>query len=81
MSNPKDIGPNLGHRVEKIDPIIDRSDEQKRLRVDEMRLELAEYGYSIVTTRWLGDVLRTNEALRVELGRAATRGYRQRRAG
>jgi hypothetical protein len=47
------IGPNLGSRVEKDDPIIDRSPEQKRMRVDKLRAELKDLGYSVVLTSYL----------------------------
>ena len=36
-----------------IDPIIDRSPQQKRLRMEALRAELAVLGYSIVETEWL----------------------------
>jgi hypothetical protein len=54
------IGPHLGQRVEKFDPIIDRSPAQKRMRFDKMRDELAEMGYSIVETGWLKATLLAN---------------------
>lgn len=47
------IGPNLGTRIDKPDLIIDRSPEQKRLRVDALRAELKELGYSVVLTSYL----------------------------
>lgn len=47
------IGPNLGKRVEKPDPIIDRSPAQKAMRVDKLRAELKELGYSVVPTVYL----------------------------
>lgn len=40
------------------DPIVERSNEQKALRVEQMRAELVGLGYSIVTTEWLNEVLR-----------------------
>lgn len=40
------------------DPIIDRSPEQKRARIEIMRLELSQYGYSIVKTAWLDQALK-----------------------
>jgi hypothetical protein len=40
-----------------VDPIIDRSPEQKRLRVEKLRLELSDLGYSVVTTTWLNAML------------------------
>lgn len=46
----KYVGPHLGQRVEKFDPIIDRSPAQKMARLEKMRAELAAMGYSIVTT-------------------------------
>ena len=46
----KYVGPHLGQRVEKFDPIIDRSPAQKMARLEQMRIELAAMGYSIVTT-------------------------------
>lgn len=56
----KYIGPHLGKRVEKPDPIIDRSPEQKRIRMEKMRMELAQMGYSIVETEWLRATLLSN---------------------
>lgn len=35
------------------DPIIDRSPEQRLIRLDKMRAELALLGYSVVKTDWL----------------------------
>lgn len=52
------IGPNLGTRIE--DPIIDRSPAQKRMRMEKMRAELADMGYSIVETGWLKATLLAN---------------------
>lgn len=43
-----------------IDPIIDRSPEQKRLRLQKLKTELAELGYSVVETEWLNAVLLTH---------------------
>lgn len=40
-----------------IDPIIDRSPEQKRVRMEKLRVELAELGYSVVTTAWLHQMM------------------------
>jgi len=40
-----------------MDLIIDRSPEQKRIRMEKMRAELAGMGYSIVETQWLKDTL------------------------
>lgn len=37
----------------KAEPIVERSAEQKAIRVDRMRAELHELGYSVVTTEWL----------------------------
>ncbi len=42
-----------------IDPIIDRSPEQKRIRVEKLRVELADLGYSVVTTTWLHSMMAT----------------------
>lgn len=44
----------------KHDPIIDRSPAQKRLRMEKMRSELADMGYSIVETGWLKATLLAN---------------------
>lgn len=38
--------------------VVDRSEAQKDIRVAKMRAELIEYGYSIVTSEWLNEVLR-----------------------
>jgi hypothetical protein len=54
------IGPNLGARIVKDDPIIDRSPAQKRMRMEKMRSELADMGYSIVETGWLKATLLEN---------------------
>ena len=43
-----------------IDPIIERSPRQKRIRLEVIRAELAERGYSIVETAWLNAVLLEN---------------------
>ena len=43
-----------------IDPIVDRSPRQKRIRMEALRAELAERGYSIVETEWLNAVLLAN---------------------
>lgn len=43
--------------LETPDPIIDRSPTQKRLRVNVLRAELLDLGYSVVTTEWLHSVL------------------------
>ena len=43
-----------------IDPIIDKSPKQKRIRMEALRAELAERGYSIVETAWLNAVLLEN---------------------
>ncbi len=55
------------------DPIIDRSPNQKRMRVDKMREELLHLGYSVVTTAWLHSVLSklTMKGERPELMEAA----------
>lgn len=42
----------------RADPIVKRSPHQQGVRIEKMRAELVEYGYSIVTTEWLNDVLR-----------------------
>lgn len=39
------------------DYIINRSPGQNVLRVQQMRAELFELGYSVVTTVWLNDVM------------------------
>lgn len=51
------IGPNLGTRVVKDDPIIDRSPVQKQMRVDKLRAELKEFGYSVVPTNYLAGLM------------------------
>jgi hypothetical protein len=38
--------------------VVDRSHAQKAQRIADMRAELVDYGYSIVTTEWLKEVLR-----------------------
>ncbi len=40
-----------------IDPIIDRSPDQKLMRVAKLRAELSDLGYSVVTTEWLAATL------------------------
>mgnify|MGYP001586053682 CR=1 FL=1 len=40
-----------------IDHIIDRTAKQKAARVDKLREELREMGYSVVTTAWLSVTL------------------------
>lgn len=40
-----------------IDPIIDRSPAQKAIRVDTLRAELKELGYSVVSTSYLTGLL------------------------
>ncbi len=35
------------------DPVIDKSQEQKRYRLGQLRAELLDLGYSIVSTAWL----------------------------
>jgi hypothetical protein len=39
------------------DRIIDRSPDQKRIRMEKLRVELAELGYSVVTTTWLHSMM------------------------
>jgi hypothetical protein len=39
------------------DPIIDRSPAQKLMRVDKLRAELADLGYSVVSTEWLHGII------------------------
>lgn len=39
------------------DPIIDRSPAQKVMRVNKLRAELLDLGYSVVKTDWLHSVL------------------------
>lgn len=41
----------------KADPIVELSPAQKELRIANMRAELIDLGYSIVTTVWLNAVL------------------------
>ena len=36
-----------------IDPVIDKSPEQKRMRVERLRIELFDLGFSVVKTGWL----------------------------
>lgn len=38
--------------------VVERNEAQKEIRIANMRAELVELGYSIVTTVWLNDVLR-----------------------
>ncbi len=42
----------------RCDPIVRRSRQQDGVRLEKIRAELVEYGYSIVTTEWLNSVLR-----------------------
>ncbi len=42
---------------DSIDPVIDRSPEQKLLRVAKLRAELLDLGYSVVTTKWLHSMI------------------------
>jgi hypothetical protein len=49
--------------TEMVDPIIDRSEAQKELRVLRLRAELLDLGYSVVKTEWLHSVLGTTSAL------------------
>lgn len=42
------------------DIIVDRSPEQKRIRMEKFRAELAQMGFSIVETQWLKDTLMAN---------------------
>jgi hypothetical protein len=35
------------------EPIVDRNEAQKAVRIGKMRAELIELGYSVVTTAWL----------------------------
>lgn len=39
------------------DATVDMSPEQKRIRMEKLRIELAELGYSVVTTKWLHSML------------------------
>lgn len=39
------------------DPIIDRSETQKQKWIDEIRIELCAFGYSVVRTEWLHEKL------------------------
>lgn len=54
----------------KADRVVDRSEEQKELRIATMRAELIELGYSIVTTEWLTAILdgRTAASMRRGIG-------------
>jgi hypothetical protein len=46
------------HKIAMVDdPIIDRSPAQKRARMEVLRVELAELGYSVVTTVWLQSMM------------------------
>lgn len=38
------------------DPIVDRSPAQKLLRLEKLRAELFDLGYSVVKTTWLHSV-------------------------
>ena len=40
------------------DPTIERSPSQKRLRIEKLRLELADSGYSVVRSEWLRQMLK-----------------------
>jgi hypothetical protein len=51
-------GKHLAKIVKMADPIIDRSPAQKLARVQQMRRELLELGYSVVRTKWLHSVER-----------------------
>ena len=35
-------------KLVELDPVIDRSDAQKTVRIEEMRAELAELGYAVI---------------------------------
>jgi len=39
------------------DVIIDKNPRQKALRVDALRAELKDLGYSVVSTRWLAGLI------------------------
>ena len=39
------------------DPIVDMSPDQKRMRVEKLRVDLGQFGYSIVRTEWLHALL------------------------
>jgi hypothetical protein len=52
-------GDKPAHNAGMEDQIIDRSPEQKRIRMERLRVELAELGYSVVTTKWLHAMLAT----------------------
>jgi hypothetical protein len=41
----------------KADPVVDRNEAQRQIRVAKMRAELVDLGYSVVTTEWLNAVL------------------------
>lgn len=49
----KDIKPTLVME----DPIIDRSPYQKRLRIEKLRTELKDLGYSVIATRYLAGLM------------------------
>jgi len=57
------------------DPIADRSPHQKQLRIKKLRAELAQLGYSVVSTKWLEALIEKNianektEASRAKLAR------------
>lgn len=39
------------------DPIIDRSPEQKQIRLAQLKVELFKFGYTAVSVDWLKDTL------------------------
>ena len=41
----------------KDDPIIDKSKAQKQIRLEKLRSELGQMGYSVVRTQWLDDMI------------------------
>lgn len=43
--------------IDPNDPILDKSPQQKRDRLQKLRVELAQMGYSVVSTRWLEKTL------------------------
>lgn len=44
----------------ELDPIIDRSAEQKKLRLDKMTIELNGLGFSVVNSDWLRSIIAKN---------------------
>lgn len=44
--------------MKREDKTVDRSDAQKRLRVELARIELRPWGYSVVRTSWLQETIK-----------------------